>query len=291
MRLVFVVGTGRCGSTLVHEVLAKHPAFGFVSNIEDALPGCNRLGRWNNALFRSALGNFSDKRRLRFAPSEAYRVIAREVSPIYADSARDLRAEDVTPWLEGRFKDFFESRAKAQRRDDFLHKYTGWPRMDFFARIFPEARFIHIVRDGRAVANSWLQMPWWGGYRGPEHWHWGPLSDDYAQEWERNGHGFPLLAALAWKTLMESFQAAEVGLEAHRYLRLRLEDILDAPSDQFQTLLEFCDLASTPSFERSLARRKFRSDRNRAFERDLSAAQLSAIEDSLAPLLERYGYV
>ncbi len=34
----FVLGTGRCGSTLVHEVIARHPDVGFVSNIEDRLP-------------------------------------------------------------------------------------------------------------------------------------------------------------------------------------------------------------------------------------------------------------
>ena len=163
--------------------------------------------------------------------------------------------------------------------------------MSFFARIFPEARFIHIVRDGRAVANSWLQMPWWGGYRGPEHWHWGPLTPHYADEWERGGKDFALLAALAWKTLMDSFLAAEGELQAHRYLRLRLEDILAAPKEHFQTLLGFCDLPWTPDFERGFARRKFHDGRKLAFQRDLSAAQLSVIEGSLAPLLKRYDYV
>ena len=34
---VFVLGSGRCGSTLVQEVLARHPAMAFVSNIDDAI--------------------------------------------------------------------------------------------------------------------------------------------------------------------------------------------------------------------------------------------------------------
>ncbi|MEY2426226.1 MAG: hypothetical protein QOI61_1798, partial [Actinomycetota bacterium] len=34
----FVLGTGRCGSTLVHELLARHHDVGFLSNIEDRLP-------------------------------------------------------------------------------------------------------------------------------------------------------------------------------------------------------------------------------------------------------------
>jgi len=35
MKLTFITGTCRCGSTLVHEILAKHESFGLVSNVED----------------------------------------------------------------------------------------------------------------------------------------------------------------------------------------------------------------------------------------------------------------
>jgi len=52
--LGFVIGTGRCGSTLVQEVLARHPEVGFVSNLEDKLPGLDLCGRWNNLLLRRA---------------------------------------------------------------------------------------------------------------------------------------------------------------------------------------------------------------------------------------------
>ena len=36
---IFVISNGRSGSTLVHELLARHPDVGFVSNQEDRLPG------------------------------------------------------------------------------------------------------------------------------------------------------------------------------------------------------------------------------------------------------------
>jgi hypothetical protein len=45
--LGFVIGTGRCGSTLVQEVLARHPEVGFVSNLEDKLPLLDLCGRWH----------------------------------------------------------------------------------------------------------------------------------------------------------------------------------------------------------------------------------------------------
>ena len=171
----FVLGTGRCGSTLVHEVLARHPAVGFLSNVEDRLPLPPIAGRWNNEIFRAVPAALTRKGRLRFAPSEGYRALGRSVSPVLAAPLRDLRAQDVTPWLEQRTRRFFTGRAEAQGRPVFLHKFTGWPRAGFLGRVFPEARFVHVVRDGRAVANSFLQMPWWRGYEGPDAWGWGPL--------------------------------------------------------------------------------------------------------------------
>jgi hypothetical protein len=52
--LGFVIGTGRCGSTLIQEVLARHPQVGFVSNLEDKLAVLDLGGRWNNVLLGRA---------------------------------------------------------------------------------------------------------------------------------------------------------------------------------------------------------------------------------------------
>ena len=290
MNMLFIVGTGRCGSTLVQEVIAKHEHCGFVSNVEDNVPYLNTLGRWNNALYRSFLGEHTAKGGLRFAPSEAYQLLSKEVSPIYANSERDLLAEDVTTWLEKRFQDFFARRSAAQERPIFLHKYTGWPRIRFFARIFPQAKFIHVIRDGRAVANSWLQMDWWQGYRGPDHWQWGPLSPAHRQEWEESGRSHVVLAGICWKMLMESFHAAQSALPAGQYLQLRFEDIVEAPRKHFEQMLDFAGLPWNESFERGFVRQAFRLDRRRAFEKDLSTEQLQALERSLALLLARYNY-
>jgi hypothetical protein len=52
--LAFVVGTGRCGSTFVAELIARHPEVGFISNVDESLPKRDLVGRWNNALFARA---------------------------------------------------------------------------------------------------------------------------------------------------------------------------------------------------------------------------------------------
>ena len=98
----FVLGTGRCGSTLVHEVLSRHPDVGFITNVEDRFPLPASMGRWNNDIYRLVPEQLTRKGRLRFAPSEGYRLLDRKVSPMLSTPFRDLMAEDVTPWLSGR---------------------------------------------------------------------------------------------------------------------------------------------------------------------------------------------
>src|SRR5439155_6926406 len=117
--------------------------------------------------------------RLRAAPTEGYALLSNEVSPVLAGSDHDLTADDLTQDLVERFRRFFEVRARAQRKPVFVHKFTGWPRARLIHAAFPEARFVHVVRDGRAVAASLVRMPWWKGREGPSGWGFGPLPHAY----------------------------------------------------------------------------------------------------------------
>ena len=300
--LGFVIGTGRCGSTLVHEVLARHPEVGFVSSLDDKLPTLDLCGRWNNVLLRRAaprdprLGPFRDRPRLlergrlRVAPSEGWQVLDRQVSPILGTPNRDLVASDATPWLEVRLRRFFERRMAAQRRPVFLHHVTGWPRAGLLHAVFPEARFIHVVRDGRAVANSWLQTSWWTGYQGPSNWYLGPLPEPYAHEWEASSGSFVLLAGLGWKLLVDAFDTARTAIPCAQWLDVRYEDVLADPRGQIAAMLDFLGLQWTTSFEAGFSRFTFKTGRREAFRRDLDAENLGLLERSLAGHLQAYGY-
>lgn len=287
----FVLGTGRCGSTLVHEIIARHPDVGFVSNLEDRMPFLPVPSRVNNDIYRRVPDRLTTKGRLRYAPSEGYRILDREVSPVVSAPVRDLLAEDVTPWLERRFRTFFESRGAAQRRPVFLHKFTGWPRAGFVRRIFPEARFIHVIRDGRAVANSFLQMPWWQGYRGPDAWSWGPLPADYAREWEESGRSFAVLAGLEWKMLMDAFDAARELVPEPQWLEIHYEDFVAEPREHMRAMLDHLGLDWTPTFEAGFRRYRFDAGRREAYRRDLGIHDVAMLDACLAPVLERHGYV
>ncbi|MBV9042288.1 MAG: sulfotransferase [Acidimicrobiia bacterium] len=288
-RYGFVLGTGRCGSTLVHELLARHPDVGFVTNVDDRI-GTAATGRVQAALYRRLPAAATQKGRLRLAPSEAYRALEREVSPLLAESARDLDAADAVPWLASRFETFFATRAAAFGAPLFLHKFTGWPRARFIDRVLPGARYVHIVRDGRAVAASWLQTDWWRGHLGPSGWHFGPLPDDYEKEWEASGRSFVLLAGLAWKLLLDAFDEARREIDDERWLELRYEDVLADPRARTGEMLDFLGLSWTDEFEAGFGAFRFDSGRARAWREALGDEASAELDVSLADHLARRGY-
>jgi Sulfotransferase family len=288
---VFLIGTGRCGSTLVHQLLARHPEVGFISNLEDRVPslptGARRSG---NALYRHVPIPALGTSWFRYAPSEAYRSLAREVSPMVTEPSRDLLATDAMPWLADRFRSFFATRAQAQGEPVFLHKFTGWPRTGFVGEVFPEARFINVVRDGRAVVASGVRTPWWRGHQGPEQWPWGRLPAPYAAEWEASGRSFVLLAGLAWKLLMDAFAAARELVPSGQWLDVRFEDVLANPGPCFKEMLDLMGLEEDKTFTRSLSRTRFAVDRREAFRHELGPAAVELLDRSLAEHLRTWGY-
>jgi hypothetical protein len=286
----FILGTGRCGSTLVHDVLARHPEVGFVSNLDDRIGRSILGGRWNTTVYRHVPPSLTRKGRLRFAPSEGYRILASKVSPALVAPFRDLVAADATPWLAGRFATFFEDRASAQGAPVFLHKFTGWPRAGFIDAAMPEARFVHVVRDGRAVANSLAQMPWWDGYGGPSAWSWGPLPSSYQAEWDAAERSFPVLAGLEWKTLIDAFEGAKAVVPPQRWLEVRYEDVLVDPRGRIEEILAFLGLSWTDDFGRSFERYAFGRDRADAYRRELAPRDIRALDASLGEHLGRFGY-
>jgi Sulfotransferase family len=305
-RFAFMLGTGRCGSTIVGQVVAMHPDVGFIANVDDRFAGLNRKGRLNNRIYRSLPaplqkqggrrggrphgGLAAGVRSVAMTPSEGYRLLDRHVSPMLSEPVRDLVADDASAWLSRRLRGFFEARAAAQGRPLFLHKFTGWPRAGLLHAVFPEARFVHVVRDGRDVASSLVQQPWWLGFRGPSAWGFGPLSDEDEATWAESDRSFPVLAGLEWKVLMDAFAAAQRAVPQETWLELRYEDVVARPREQVERLLAHLGLEWTDGFERAFAGLEFTEARSGVYREELSARDADLLDRLLAPALRAHGY-
>ena len=297
--ILFIIGTGRCGSTIVQEMLARHPDVAFVSNVDTYLAPLNLKGSWNNIVYRRTPVRFTQRdhlvphlvqTRYHFGPSEAYRLFEREVSHLVSTPFRDITEDDVTPWLEARFRKFVDQRMAAQGKPFFMHKFTGWPRARFLHEIFPEAKFLHVVRDGRAVASSLMQRPWWRGQLGPWGWRLGPLPKAYEKEWNETGRSFVVLAGLEWKLMMDAFDEAKAHIPAELWTDVRYEDFVHDPRAQLSPLLDWVGLPWLPEFESSFRNYQYSEERKAAYLKHLRPEQVKLLDEVLADHLMAKGY-
>jgi hypothetical protein len=157
------------------------------------------------------------------------------------------------------------------------------------AAAFPEARFIHIVRDGRDVVCSLLERGWLSAGRGggddaglaygPDVRFW--VEPGRAEEFVRANDA--RRAAWAWRR----YVAAARGVN-ERALEIRYERLAERPEEVAATVARFLETESAP-----LAR-AFRAAHTSSvgrWRRDLTPEQLTDVEAEAGGLLAELGYL
>jgi hypothetical protein len=151
-------------------------------------------------------------------------------------------------------------------------------------RTFPAARFVHLVRDGRDAALSFLSVP-----RGIMTEGWGHPKDAV---------GFARL----WLTEVEAAQALGRRVGPDRYLELRYEELVRDPAAQLERVCAFAALEFEPDMldyvGRSDSARKPHQQRLnqpptanvRDWRTELDPAAEAAFEDAAGDLLATLGY-
>ncbi len=282
---IIIIGTGRCGSTLFHRLLATHPQMMWLSGTTYRYPDKPVWNRWavtamDNPLLRRLLGG-------KIRPGENYRFWDRHAYG-FSEPCRDLLRSDVSARVKKQVRGALEPML-SPKRNRLLIKITGWPRIGFLNEIFEDARFIHIVRDGRAVASSLLHVGFWRGWYGPQGWRAGLLSPEDQATWESYDRSFTALAGLEWRIQMRAIEAARQALDPKLFFEVKYETFCEQPVETYRQVLDFAEVPDSVDFERHVRAASIRSTSNR-WRDDLAPGQQVILDDLLREDLLRYGY-
>jgi len=293
-RPVFIVGTGRCGSSVFQRVLAEHPHLTFLTFLNARYPDSLSLHRWYYRLRRCpVVGRYL---RRRVPAGEPWPLWDRlmtggSIAPAFSNSCRDLRANDVTPPMKERLRDGLP-RYLIAGRPRLLVKFTGWPRIGFIKEVWPDAKIIHFAREPHAVVNSLINVYFWRGWMGPAHWQWGLLDKEEQALWDRFDRSFVVLAAIQWKKNLEAYHQAVAALpDAMRrdIHEVYYHDLCDRRDEVLSRVLEFCGLEDSPAFRSSVAQYRLVS-RDDKWRRELTPKQQSELDAALEDLQWRKYY-
>lgn len=283
---IFIVGTGRCGSTLLHHMLSFHEHVSWLSPSCQKHPTRPQINQRNMRLLDTPL--VSRYARKLIYPVEAYAFWERHC-PGFSEPCRDLTEYDLAPKSAQKVRRAL-SQVIIDKRPRLLIKVTGWPRIGFLKALYPDAKFIHVYRDGRAVANSLLNIYFWSGWRGPNNWRWGELLPDQKERWLKHGSSFSALAGIQWEILMAAQERAKQILAADDLLEVRYEDLCRDPMSIFEHATQFCSLEWSPKFKATVQGTKL-ANTNDKWRQDLGSVQQQQLNDCIQHTLNRYGYV
>ncbi|MGH2952445.1 MAG: sulfotransferase family protein [Solirubrobacterales bacterium] len=246
-RPIVIVGTGRCGSTLLHRVLARHDDLGWISSWNEVFPGQPWLAAFSR-LYEWRLPAGVKESKPFPKPFEAYRFWEHYL-PGFSRRDRPPSAEDVDVAGIGPVRDATATVLDHHGRDRLLVKVTGWSRIAYFDRIYPDARFVSLRRDPRSVVSSWIKAGWLDVTSPPESasWQWGHVPPPYLELWRELGGGPALSVALKIRLDLDDL-ARNAALFPDRCHELRYEELIEQPRLSLRALCDFAGLPWTRSF-------------------------------------------
>ena len=265
-RPVFVIGAPRSGTSLLYSVLRSAPAF----------------AHW---------------------PGEAHEIWEADYHPALRDwSSNALTAADLEPRAAERIRRAFFLVAGSRRR--LIDKTPrNALRVSFVDALFPDARYVHLVRDGRENVNSLLnawRTPRYRTYRLPEP-HSIPGADPAWWKfvlypgWREDSAGpLEVVCAKQW-TASNDLALRDLEAVGDRAVRVRYEDLVDSPEDEVGRVLGRLGVPYDASLRAKAAAIRTTpvnvvTPPERGKWRKENPAEIEAVVPLLRPTMEALGY-
>jgi hypothetical protein len=252
---IFIMGAPRSGTSILYETLSNHQEFAYITDIDNSehwkelvkYPGVRqRLKLTNEPLFAPEFisaehPNEGSALWLRYLPHFEY-----------------MTEHDVTPEMEHFFNDVIGRIIDG--KSHFINKNIHHSyRVRLLDRLFPGCRFIHLLRDWRAVAHSELRRG-----RDPKR----ALGKLYQPD---KSYMFNL--GLIWKVTVS--RAREARQYGNRYCEVRYENFVKDTVDTLKELIAFCQLKWNSDFESRIPKIE---DMNYKWKNDLKEQDLRELE-------------
>jgi hypothetical protein len=203
---IFIVGAPRSGTSLLRNLLYSHPELFFRSETQ-FIPG-----------FYRAYGNPRSR-------SQALKLAKKMVKNEWiARWEEDIDVEEMAEQdsYAGVVDNMFLQLARREGKHVWGDKTPHYVLdIDILREIFPDARFIHIVRDGRDACLSMLKA------------NFGPRTI--------------YCAAMYWKKCVEAGLQSENSVPADRLMNIRYEDLLLDTEKGMRQICDFLDLPFDPA--------------------------------------------
>ncbi len=249
-----------------------------------------------------------------------------EINYIWRYGNRSFETDEFTRQMANHrsvkyIRDQFESQRKKEPDKTLVEKTCANSlRCGFLHEIFPNARFVHIIRDGRDVAAS-AALRWNAsldiGYllkkarfvpksdllyyassylkarihkltSGKSRLStWGPKFEGMQEVFAN--HSLPIACAIQWQRCVDAAQEQLSDVPSHQVLTIRYEAFTQNPAIEFEKVCQF--LGSQPTKETVEEVVKSVSSRSVGkWKKQLSAEEIEEIERLVGDQLKRLGY-
>ncbi len=231
----------------------------------------------------------------------------------------ELGAEDLSPRIARSIDKHFWRFMRDAGKTRFAEKTpSNCLRVPFIHALYPDCRIINIIRDGRAVVRSTIQIQSappnkglvleklkqtpltdWPAYFGlffrtvwrtkvlkKRSAYWGPRPRQWRDWMGLRPH---VLAAKQWRALVERSIEHGRALPTENYLEIRYEELVHEPERIARRMLTFCDLSLDETFIEN-AKSHVKPDSLHRWKDELTGSTLEESVREMAPLLTDLGY-